>query len=415
MSSNSKATGSFSFPRDSAAGAYLSSFAQSLVEAGYVVEAAQRRVRAAAHLGYWADREGIVLAAFDEHVLVEFGQHLRACRCIRRRRRRTGADLLGDRDAALFVAHLRALGVVPPAAPPPPPAILPVLAAYGAWMLRHRGVTRSTVVVYQRALAGVLAAIGEDTGKYTPTALRKFFLDRRDRGRGWMRTTTTALRTFLRYLAAEGVCSPGLDAVVPHVAQWRLSTLPRALGAEAVDRVLAAPDRAKRCGLRDRAVLLLLARLGLRAGDVAELRFTDVDWGRATLRLRGKGRRECLLPVPQDVGEALLEYVERGRPAHSDARIFLTAIAPHRPLASSGVSSIVHTALRHAGITNAPSRGSHVLRHSAATAMLRGGASLEAIGGVLRHTSLATTAVYAKVDLALLATIVQPWPEAVPC
>ena len=415
MTSNPKPANVFAFPRGSAAGAYLAAFAQSLAEAGYVPSAVQRRVTAAAHLGYWADAERIELAALDEQALLAFGKHLRACRCIKRRRRRGRADPLDARLATLFVAHLRSLGIVPAAPPPEAIVVSPVLAAYRAWMLRHRGVTSSTIDVYQRVLVEVLATIGDDAARYTAPMLRKFILDRRDRGHGWIKTVATPMRSFLRYLAAEGRCVPGLDGAVPSAAQWRLSALPHALAPEAVGRLLATCDPAARCGLRDRAVLLLLARLGLRAGDVAQLRFDDVDWSEGTLRLRGKARRESLLPLPQDVGEALLAYVECGRPAHADARIFLTAIAPSRPIAASAISSIVGTSLRHAGITDAPSRGSHLMRHSAATAMLRGGASLDAIAGVLRHKSLQTTQVYAKVDLALLATVVQPWPGVVSC
>ena len=413
-SSNSETRRGRSFCRASTASAHFDSFTLSLVKAGYVHSALKRRVRAATHFGYWADTEGLVLAALDERALAAFDRHLPACHCILRRRRRHGATHEAG-FASLFVAHLRSLGIVPPSPVPARPIVPPVLVAYRAWMLRHRGVTSSTIDVYQRTLVEILATIGDDTAKYTCSVLREFFLDQRRRGRRGMRTAATAMRSFLRYLVAEGQCRIGLDCAVPGAAQWRLSALPRALSPESVDRVLATCKPGTRSGIRDRSVLLLLARLGLRAGDVAGLCIADVDWYAGTLRLRGKGRRESLLPLPQDVGDALLEYIKKGRADHADAHIFLTTIAPHRPLASSGVSSIVCTALRRAGIEDAPSRGSHLLRHSAATAMLRGGASLDAIAEVLRHRSLATTMLYAKVDLALLAAVVQPWPEVVSC
>jgi integrase/recombinase XerD len=413
IDSGFKAARSFTYSRASTAGDHLGSFAAALVSAGYVPSAVQRRVKAAAHLGCWADDNRLLLGSLGEQALLAFGRHLLRCRCIKRRRRGVGADQLDARLATLFLAHLRTLGVVAPAPVPAPSVSHPLLVSFQAWMLRHRGVTPSTMKVYLRPLVELLAILGGNPDAYTPTAIRRFFVDAHGRGRGWMRTATTATRSFLRYLVVEGRCASGLDAVVPAVVQWRLATLPRALAPAAVDRLLATCDSTTRCGLRDRAVLLLLVRLGLRAGDVAELRLTDIDWGAGTLHVRGKGRRESILPLPQDVGDALLAYLERGRPAHHDTRIFLRAIAPHQPFATAeAVSSIVRTALQHAEITDAPSHGAHQLRHAAATAMLRAGVSLDGIAGVLRHRSPATTALYAKVDVALLASIAQPWwPE----
>jgi site-specific recombinase XerD len=163
-------------------------------------------------------------------------------------------------------------------------------------------------------------------------------------------------------------------------------------------------------GLRDRAVLLLLSRLGLRCGDVVGLTAEDVDWKHGGLRVTGKGRRPDVLPLPQEVGDALLAYIERGRSENRDRTIFLRARAPHRPLSRIAVTDIVASALRRAGIVDAPTKGAHQLRHSAATNMLRAGVGLHEIGTVLRHRSMATTAIYAKVDVASLAAIAQPWP-----
>jgi site-specific recombinase XerD len=184
------------------------------------------------------------------------------------------------------------------------------------------------------------------------------------------------------------------------------------LNASDVERVIEACDLHKPCGVRDRAVLLLLARLGLRAEDIVTMSLDDLDWRAATVRVRAKGRKEVCLPLPQDVGDAILEYLAHARPTTQLSRVFLCSNAPVRPFpATASVSDVVRLALQRAGITDPPSKGAHLLRHSAATAMLRNGASLDAIGTVLRHQSIDTTAHYAKVDVKLLADVTQPWPE----
>jgi integrase/recombinase XerD len=227
---------------------------------------------------------------------------------------------------------------------------------------------------------------------------------------------TTALRGYLRFLAAAGLCRPGLDKAVPVVPQWRLSSLPRYLPGGDVERLIASCDLTKSHGIRDRAILLLLARLGLRAGDILTMRLDDIAWDDGTLRVSGKGRREIRLPLPQDAGDALLEYLSRARPRVDDDRIFLRSSAPYQPFSgSSVVSGIVRLALVRAGIADAPSWGANLLRHSAATSMLRAGASLDAVGTILRHRSVDTTAHYAKVDIAMLQQIAQPWPGEASC
>jgi integrase len=183
-----------------------------------------------------------------------------------------------------------------------------------------------------------------------------------------------------------------------------------------VERVIDSCSLDTAVGLRDRAILLLLARLGLRGGDVVKMRLDDIDWQRATLKVCGKGRREFRLPLPQDVGDAVLSYLRKARPRVRIERVFLCIPAPFRPLQNSGaVSSVVSAGLRRAGVTKPPTRGANLLRHSAATAMLRAGASLQAVSSMLRHRSVDMTMHYAKVDLAMLAEVVQPWPEGVSC
>jgi site-specific recombinase XerD len=224
-----------------------------------------------------------------------------------------------------------------------------------------------------------------------------------------------ALRGFLRFLSAHGFCRAGLEHAVPTIPEWRLSTLPRYIDAAQVERLIATCDLTTPIGLRDRAILLLLARLGLRAGDIVSLRLGDFDWQRGTLSVRGKGRRDTRLPLPQDAGNAVLAYLERARPRVAGDWVFFLLNAPIRPLTSSGVvTSIVRSAIRKAGI-DTPTKGARLLRHSAATAMLRGGATLDMVGAVLRHRSPDMTAHYAKVDVPMLQQIAQPWPGDVRC
>ena len=234
--------------------------------------------------------------------------------------------------------------------------------------------------------------------------------------RPYIKTMATALRGYLRFLAAHGACRPWLDRAVPDIPQWRLSALPRYLPPADVERLIASCDLTKPHGIRDKAILLLLARLGLRAGDILGMRVDDIAWEEGTLRVRGKGRREARLPLPQDAGDALLRYLEQARRLVDDHRIFLRSSAPYRPFAGPcAISDVVRLALKRVGIANPPSRGANLLRHSAATAMLRAGATLDAIGTVLRHRSADTTAHYAKVEVAMLLQIAQPWPGDASC
>lgn len=183
-----------------------------------------------------------------------------------------------------------------------------------------------------------------------------------------------------------------------------------------MERVIASCDPTTPRGLRDRAILLLLARLALRGGDVANLHLQDIDWDNALLRVAGKTRYEVALPLPQDAGDALLAYIERARPTVDSSKVFIRVIAPFVPLASSSaITCIVRDALKRAGVDNANLRGAYLLRHSAATNMLRSGATLNAVGALLRHRSPETTTIYAKVDTPMLSHVVQPWIGGVPC
>jgi site-specific recombinase XerD len=317
--------------------------------------------------------------------------------------------------ASVFIRFLQHEGELPLPAPPPSACdIQPILREFRTWMQKHRGVTETTLDVYQGIVVGLLNTMGNDTHTYSAEALRAFVLDRaRPHGVYRAKSIVVAVRSFIRFLGVTGRCSPGMEHAIPGLACWQLSSVPRFLVSEDVERVIGS------CadyvfGVRDKAVLLLLARLGLRASEVAQLTFFDIDWRNGTITVCGKGRRYELLPLPQEVGQAILLYLNQGRPSLKVPEVFTSVLAPLRPLTRAAVTHIVRSALRRARI-KAPINGAHVLRHSAATAMLRHGASLASVGEVLRHRSPMTTAYYAKVDFSLLKGIAQPWPEVTSC
>ena len=240
--------------------------------------------------------------------------------------------------------------------------------------------------------------------------------DTATRGRRSAQLMAAVLRSFLCFLFQHGQIAVNLAPAVPTVAGWRLSELPRFLEADQVEKILQSCDRRRRVGKRDYAVLLLLARLGLRAGEVAKLTFEDINWGAGEMIIRGKGARVDKLPLLHDVGQAIADYLQKGRPACVSRRVFVQCKAPYSgfPNPPNAICGIVRRALVRAQI-HSRHHGAHVLRHSAATNMLRQGASLPSIGAVLRHASVETTAHYAKVDVDLLHEVDRAWPEVSPC
>ena len=392
--------------RSGPSGPYLDGFAAALERQGYSAGTAVRYLRAAVHLGHVAARQGAMPSDID---LAVFSKHLRNCRCPRAMGgRRNHHTIFGAR---LFRQHLVEAGVCRSAAALQH-AEPSLVAHFKVWLCKHRGASDSTIKLYARDAAHLMATLGDDPKKWEPAAIRSFFLDRASHcGNGTVEKLTTSLRAFLRYLAVRGRCQAGLADVVPGYARWRLADLPRSLAAEQVNRLIAACDGEVVERRRDRAILLLLARLGLRAGDVAQLRLDDIEWKTASLRVSGKSRHEVRLPLPQDVGDAIAAYLACRRSTCPSDHVFLRNIAPFRPFRNGdGVSSLVRRLMQRAGIV-APVKGAHVLRHTAATEMLRHGVPLEKIGLVLRHRGIDTTARYAKADVALLKQIAQPWPE----
>ena len=221
---------------------------------------------------------------------------------------------------------------------------------------------------------------------------------------------TTALRGFFRFLRFRGEINSDLAAAVPTVADWRLSGLPKYLEPEKVERLLQNCDQSTAIGQRDYAILLILARLGLRAGEIVAMTLDDIDWEAGVITIRGKGSRRDQLPIPQDVGEAFVAYLRYGRPQCATRRVFIRARAPRIGFSgSAAIDDIVRRALARAEL-NPIHKGAHLLRHSLATKMLHRGVRLAEISEILRHSSPTTTEIYAKVDLAALNKLAQPWP-----
>ncbi len=368
----------------------------------------------ARHFAAWLRLGRVALSDVDGAVIARFAKHVCSCGGNRRSKRLSRRYVMRARR---FIGFLAGRGLIADFPKPRIDVLDQRIADYQRWLQCHRGIRESTARRHGSMVTRLLASLGHDPSTYGASLIRRTIVaEAKQCGPSYVKTMTTALRGYLRFLAASGICPPGLDQAVPLVPQWRLSSLPRYLAPVDVERVVASCDLNTVHGMRDRAILLLFARLGLRAGDVLNMHLSDIDWTAATLRVAGKGRREVRLPLPQEVGDAILAYIESARPTVNDQRLFLRSCAPFRAFTNvSTISSVVSLALRRADIKNPPSRGANLLRHSAATAMLRGGATLQTVGAVLRHRSLDTTTHYAKVDLPMLMAIVQPWPGAQPC
>jgi integrase/recombinase XerD len=397
--------------RSSLAGPHLDGFVDWLETQGYQPKPIRQLLRGVDRFARWASQAGLIVRELDAPALETFGQALdnQQRRCYP-----SGNSSHLFVGARHFVTFLAVTGQVVSSAPIRPASADPgLIVEFRHWMHTHRGTTTATLNIYRLTLLDLLETLGDQPARYDARALRAFVLDRANRhGLDRAKTVVKATRMFLRFLIAVGHCPPGLDHAIPTIAHWRLASLPKYLSAETVERVLDSCDCTTLIGIRDRAILLLLARLGLRAGDVVALRCRDIDWREGTVQVAGKNRRQTRLPLPQEVGDAILRYLA-DRPAVDHDQVFLTTVAPIKSLTYQTVGRIATRAMHRAGVET--HSGSHVLRHSAATDMLRHGIPLTAIGAVLRHASIETTAVYAKVDLQLLQEVVKPWPEVTPC
>lgn len=394
---------------NSASGSLLEGFACDLWQAGYAEITGRRHIRAAEHLIYWADQNGIRVDEFQEQVLSRFDKHLIQCQC----------SGYGHYDrmnlvsgARLFMVYLHSAGIIAAFGADQSVQDPVLLTSFCEWMRLRRGTKNSTLSTYSISIRELLNRVGDLPDRLDAKCLRQFVLDAsRKQGLAATKNCTTALRMFVRFLVTEGTCAVNLADAVPVVAQWKLSSLPRYLQSEDVERVIASCDLASPVGRRDRAILLLLARLGFRAGDIVQIQLGDIDWKGAWISVTGKSRRQTKFPLTQEVGQAIINYLQDGRPQADTTALFVGSRAPFRAFANHcAISVIVAKAMQRADV-HCPSGGAaHVLRHSVATSMLREGTSLQDIAVILGHRSITTTQIYAKVDRSTLQEITQPWP-----
>lgn len=384
--------------------AELRRFTTALIEQGYTDETVQSKLQLLTNFGQWLRRRNLAVTALDERLVNAF---------LKRKHRVHKGD---SKTLQQFLDHLRRHKVVPDrnlACDRSP--LGDALNRYETYLRTERGLVADTI------------------RRYLPF-VHKFLLES-FRGRSFVLKTveasdvsdfvlrhghsmavrtaqlmTTAFRSFLQFLFQKGELQTDLAASVPTVADWRLSTVPKYLTSEEVERVLKACDCRTATGRRDYTILLLLARLGLRAGEVVALQLEDINWRAGEILVRGKGLLHDWMPLPADVGEALASYMRRDRPPCPTRRVFVCTKAPRRGFAGpSTLTTIVHRALLRANL-HPDFKGAHLFRHSLATSMLRSGATMEEIGEVLRHRAPNTTEIYAKVDFDGLRSLAHSWP-----
>lgn len=388
-------------------GPYLGGFAAWLSAQGYSNQIGMRKIGLVVFLSRWLERNGIGLGRLDEQMICDFTKSQR--------------DLLSRREQVRhtllqLIRHLQQAGAIPRS----PPMITAtgvdrLLDDYGEFLTNERGLSRRTLENYlpvaRRLLARKFGTAELRLDRFSVTDINEFILNESSiYSNRRVQLITSALRSFLGFAHARGLTPMPLASAVPAVANRGSSDLPRFLESEEVRRILKTCRRSTACGRRDYAVLLLLARLGMRSGEIANLCLEDIDWRAGEILIRGKSAREERLPLAADVGRAVVSYLLQDRPRCASRRVFLRMKAPNVGFASSvAVVNIFQRAMRRAGIKH-KRKGTQLLRNSLATRMLRRGASLTQIGQILRHELPQTTEIYATVDFVALRKIAQPWP-----
>ena len=388
-------------------GTHIEKLAALLLEQGYPKDTAEHKICLVAAFGRWLEQRRYGLASLDDEKIDSF---LRA-------RRRRWTIQRGDRKTLRqLLDQLRSSGDTPLPQTQPPSPLERALQEYTDYLMGERGLAQRTVSQYRHYVRAFL------TERFGNGSIRLNALRQADTHKHLRRTSgvvcsntlhgvVAALRSYLTFLRLRGDLQTDLASGIPPVACWRLSTVPKYLKPAEVQQLLDICDQSTIKGQRDYTILLLLARLGLRAGELVAMRLDDIHWDSGEMLVRGKGQRHDRLPIPKDVGEALATYLRDGRPHCQTRHVFVRMNAPHREFASpSDISTIVRQTIDRAGL-HPPCKGAHVLRHSLATHMLQRGASLTEIGEVLRHRSPTTTELYSKVDLGALSALAQPWPE----
>ncbi len=388
-------------------GVHIDPFAQQLFTQGYARWTAKYRMRLLADLSSWLQPQALTLTDLNDERVADFLQdRYRRCRPHR-----------NDRSTLRrLLTQLREHGVMPsPMADVNPSVGDRIARDFQHSRCQQRGLAPTTV---QSSLDTLRRFLDHRCGPQTlglealgPQDLSNFMWQQARRySPAHAKGIATALRSFFRFFFPRGVIANDWAQAVPTVPHWRLATLPKFMPAEDVACLLQSCDRSTPHGRRDDAMLLLLARLGLRAGEVVALTLDDLDWDAGALRVRSKGARYDRLPLPHEVGAALVAYLRDGRPPSTTRQVFVRMRAPSRGFAhSQGLRTIVRRALARAGL-NPALKGAHLLRHSLATQLLSNGASLTEIGELLRHHNIETTRIYAKVDQRALRALALPWP-----
>jgi site-specific recombinase XerD len=386
-------------------GPYVEGYQGWLLDLGYTPATVRNMLKELGQVGCWLASEGLTTDDLDEVRGLEF----------RAFRRQAGYRRVpGPRALVPLVTYLREVGATPEALPSKAP-LDELRRRYHRWMVEERGLAATTIIRYdntarrfltEQAMTGDALHLGTLTG----ADVNAFLLRECARvSSGSAKGRVAELRSVLRFLHLQGLTPMRLGSSVPSVGGWRLATVPPTISSEDVQRLLDSCDRTTLIGRRDFAMMTVISRLGVRSIEVARLELEDLDWRTGELLVRGKGGRQDRLPLPTDVGQALVDYLT-DRPGITTVRqVFLTLRAPCGPIRADLVGDVVQRACQRAGVGHV---GPHRLRHALARELLRRGAGLMAIGQVLRHQDLATTALYAKVDLDTLRHVAQPWPGA---
>jgi site-specific recombinase XerD len=389
-------------------GQLIERYAARLVKDGLTRQGTLRCLRLVADLLSSIGRTRSRLTDLDERMVERFLCHRATKQSIQR----------GDRAALKrLLSVLRDADMIAPAESTRITRQDQILAEFSDYLQRERGLVPTSIVRYLPAIrrflcevcpAGALSKIDHaDVVRYVERHAR-------DGSAMSGKALCWSLRAFLRYLHHKGLNPVSLAGCVPSIRQWKLANLPTYLSAEQVQKVLDGCDRASAIGRRDYALLMMLAKLGLRANEVATLTLDDIDWRSGEMRLRAKGRQRARMPIPPDVGAAVVAYLRNARPKSSCRRLFLRTLAPRVGFTSSStITKIAKTAIERVGIRGFAHQGAHLFRHSLATELLRSGATLSEIGQLLQHRSHDTTRIYAKVDIDTLRTLSLPWPGGV--
>jgi site-specific recombinase XerD len=391
-------------------GQLVERYAARLVEDGLARHGTWRCLNLVGGLLSWIASSRSNLADLDEGMVERYLQHRGGNQSIQP----------GDRAALKrWLLVLRNTGTITPPALQPITPQDQILEEFGDYLRRERGLAPRSIVSHlpaiRRFLSEVCPAGAGDLGRINQEDVTRY-IERH--ARDWSAESGKAmcwsLRAFLRYLHHKGLNLLALAGCVPSIRRWKLASLPTYLSAAQVEKVLEGCDRATALGRRDYAILVMLAKLGMRAGEVATLTLDDIDWRSGEMLICAKGRQRARMPIPPDVGAAVVAYLRDGRPRSSCRRLFLRTLAPKVGFASGcAITMIAKAALDRAGIRGYAHQGAHIFRHSLATELLRSGATLSEIGQLLRHENHDTTRIYAKVDIEALRTLSLPWPGGV--